>query len=214
MTKLYLSFWPQASSLTEASPERRHRGRAADVSRGRSRRVDLDDSTETVVVERLLAQELTCVKNKAGLASQPEHTCQLAEAARGWRRLPEAGGRPELDLANWPKLLGGWFPHGSLPLGGSPCSGCTAHSSWHSSSSDRTKPHTPCTACAYRPSGTVPCHAASPSHPRQRSAISAWCCCSVRSSHEGSVLAAWSAMVKNEVSRVSRVSRVSKSSKS
>ena len=89
------------------------------------------------------------MKNKAGLASQPEHTCQLAEAARGWRRLPEAGGRPELDLANWPKLLGGWFPHGSLPLGGSPCSGCTAHSSWHSSSSDRV-------VGATAPPGTTP----------------------------------------------------------
>ena len=168
------------SSLTEGpSPERRHRRGAADVGRGRSRRVDLDGSTKAVVVERLLPQELTYVVSKAGVAPASLNTSanwpRLAGAGRGWPRLAEAGDQPELDLAN------GWcrLPHRSLPPGGSPCSGCTAHSSWHSSSSDRTKPHTPCTACAYRPSGTVPCLAASPSHPRQRSAISAWCCCSV-----------------------------------
>ena len=33
-----------------------------------------------------------CVENKAGVAGQPEHVCQLAEPGRGWRP-------PELDLA-------------------------------------------------------------------------------------------------------------------
>ena len=34
-----------------------------------------------------------------GMASQPEHACRLAEAGRGWPRLAEAIGRPELDRA-------------------------------------------------------------------------------------------------------------------
>ena len=27
----------------------------------------------------------TCVENKVGMAGQPEHLCQMAEAGRGWR---------------------------------------------------------------------------------------------------------------------------------
>eukprot|EP00964_Phaeocystis_antarctica_P126614 scaffold90287_cov45-Phaeocystis_antarctica.AAC.1 len=37
------------------------------------------------------------LENRAGVAGQPEHICQLAKAGRGWSA--EAGGRPELDLA-------------------------------------------------------------------------------------------------------------------
>ena len=39
------------------------------------------------------------MESKACMAGQPEHSCRLAEAGRGWPRLAEAGGRPELDLA-------------------------------------------------------------------------------------------------------------------
>ena len=43
------------------------------------------------------------------MAGQPEHIYQLAEAGRGgrgWPRLAEAGGRPELDLrASWCYLV-------------------------------------------------------------------------------------------------------------
>ena len=55
----------------------------------------------------------------------PEQVCQLlAEAGRGWPRLAEAGGRPELDLAlgrraggrmYWPKPLGGCLQHSPEP---------------------------------------------------------------------------------------------------
>ena len=58
------------------------------------------------------------MENKAGVAGQPEHACQLAEAGRGWPRprLEAALSliwrwRGVLELANWPKPLGGCFPH-------------------------------------------------------------------------------------------------------
>ena len=67
----------------------------------------------------------TYVEDKAGMASQPEHACQLAEAGRGWPRLAEAGGHPELDPALsgsikaggriGPTPLGGCLPRSAAP---------------------------------------------------------------------------------------------------
>ena len=62
------------------------------------------------------------VETEPGVAKASQNTCQLAEAGRGWPRLAEAGGRPELDLGLAGRIkpggrsgrgqpLGGGFPH-------------------------------------------------------------------------------------------------------
>ena len=70
-----------ARQLTRLAPpvesQRRPTSRAGELQRARGRPLGA-------------ARCATYVENKAGVASQPEQSCQLAEAGRGWPRLEAA----------------------------------------------------------------------------------------------------------------------------